>query len=114
MTPLSEFFSSLAMDTIWHGGHCENDRQINLRAGILSMIYEKGNLRYISDGKHELIRMIYSAVRDKDWLTIEPVITGEQFEIHPDSFRIKYHCLYRSSEIHFSSCILLRDILITL
>jgi D-apionolactonase len=95
--------SSLDMKTLWHGNHYENDNRIALRAGALSMIYENGNLRTISDGRKELIRMIYSAVRDKDWLTINPVITDEEFEIKHDSFRIKYHCRYTSGGINFSA-----------
>ena len=65
------------------------------------MIYENGNLRYISAGNCELIRMIYSAVRDREWLTIEPVITDEKIEAHADSFRIQYTCRYQSGNIDF-------------
>ena len=103
MNSLSKSLSALDRATIWHGSHGENNRQIALRAGKLSMVYENGNLRYLSAGKNELIRMIYSAVRDKDWLTIDPVISGEKFDIKSDSFKIEYECLYRSGEIDFSA-----------
>lgn len=103
MTSLSEFTSLLEIKTLWHGNHLENDTRIKLRAGSLSMFYENGNLRLISSGKSELIRMIYSAVRDKDWLTIIPVITDEKVEIQNNSFRIRYHCQYNSGNINFSA-----------
>jgi hypothetical protein len=103
MASLSEFISSLGIETLWHGNHSENDNRIELKAGSLSMIYENGNLRTISDGRNELIRMIYSAVRDKDWLTIVPVISDEILEIKNDSFRIRYHCQYNSGDINFSA-----------
>ena len=104
MTSLSQYTSSLDMKTKWHGSHTENDSRITLRAGALSMIYENGNLRYISLGKHEIIRMIYSAVRDREWLTIYPVITDEKIEVYADSFRIQYTCRYKSGDIDFLTC----------
>ncbi len=67
------------------------------------MIYENGNLRYISDGKNEIIRMIYPAVRDREWLTINPEITAETIEVNESSFRIEYKCLYNNGEINFSA-----------
>jgi hypothetical protein len=72
-----------------------------LNAGTLSMIYEKGFLRYISTGRDEILRMIYSAVRDRNWLTITPLIEDEKIESGPDSFTITLRCLYRSDEINF-------------
>ena len=49
-----------------------------LRSGDIRMLYEAGNLRYISAGGNEIIRMIYFAVRDKEWLTISPDISEEK------------------------------------
>jgi hypothetical protein len=103
MTTFHEFCSSLKLGTVLHGNHCENDNRITLRAGSLSMIYENGNLRYISDGKKELIRMVYSAVRDREWLTIIPIITAEKIVVNPESFNIEYDCLYCSGKISFSA-----------
>jgi hypothetical protein len=101
MTSLADFISYLERDTIWHGSHNENDRLINLKAGALSVIYENGNIRYISVGNCELIRMIYSAVRDREWLTIKPEISDEIIEAYEDSFKITYNCRYQSDEIDF-------------
>ncbi len=100
---IKEFASSLTRETKWHGNHDDNDKQLLLKAGKLSMVYEKGNLRYISTGNEELVRMIYSAVRIKDWITIAPEIILEETEIHQDSFNIKYTCVYKSGEISFSA-----------
>jgi len=72
-----------------------------LNAGTLSMIYEKGFLRYISTGRDEILRMIYSAVRARNWLTIAPLIEDEKIESGPDSFTITLRCLYRSDDINF-------------
>ncbi len=87
-------------EIIFHGRH-PGERQIKLKAGRLSLVYEAGNIRYIYAGNSEIIRMIYSAVRDREWLTVPAVITGESFDILPDSFIIKYNCRYSLNEIDF-------------
>ena len=51
----------------------------------------------------KLSRMIYSAVRDKDWLTINPQITEEEIDVQKNSFKIRYKCIYQSGEINFSA-----------
>jgi D-apionolactonase len=101
MTSKPKYYSTLEIESVWHGNHSENDSRITLRAGDLSMIYENGNLRYISLGNREMIRMIYSAVRDREWLTIKPVMLDEKIETYADSFRITYSCKYQSGEIDF-------------
>jgi hypothetical protein len=67
------------------------------------MLFENGSIRYISAGKNEIIRMIYAAVRDKEWLTIKPVITKEIIERLSDSFKIQYTCSYKSAGIDFNA-----------
>jgi D-apionolactonase len=74
-----------------------------LRAGEFSMLYENGNLRYISAGGYEIIRMIYFAVRDKDWLTISPVIDEEKISRKKNGFEIGYKAHYRYNEIDFKA-----------
>ena len=87
---------------IWCGGHIQKP-SIRLQAGALSLLYENGSIRYISAGKIEIIRMVYSAVRDRSWLRIKPHITSERIERSPDSFRIEYKCKYITSEIDFAA-----------
>lgn len=87
---------------IWCGGHTQKP-SLRLAAGRINMLYENGNLRYISAGSDEIIRMIYPAVRDKGWLTVKPVITYERIERLSDSFRIEHKCNYRHGEIDFSA-----------
>ncbi|NMC37622.1 MAG: hypothetical protein GYA41_04795 [Bacteroidales bacterium] len=67
------------------------------------MLYENGNIRYIKAGSDEIIRMIYSAVRDSEWLTVIPEIMNENIEKDPDSFKISYNCLYSDREIEFEA-----------
>ncbi len=94
-------FSLISVDHKLYGSEINKSFPIALKAGSLSMHYENGALRYISSGKHELIRMIYSAVRDKEWLNVDSAISNEKLEINPVSFRIKYKCRYLNDEIDF-------------
>lgn len=86
---------------IYHGGHDSNDASIRLKAGKLTMNFENGSLRNISIGSRELVRMIYMAVRDPEWITVKPEITGEEFGIFSDSFTIRYVASYNHGQIHF-------------
>lgn len=103
MNTTRKFISSLSEEIKWHGGHNENASQVRLMAGSLSMVYENGSLRHISSGGSEIIRTIYSAVRDKEWLTINPQITEEKIDVRKNSFTIRYKCNYQSGEINFSA-----------
>ena len=103
MNYLAGYASSLTNQVKWHGDHKENDSQNILRAGCLSMIYENGDLRQISIKNTEVLQKIYSAVRDKNWLTLKPLISEELINIRKDSFTIGYKCHYLSDEINFAA-----------
>lgn len=66
-----------------------------LRAGSLTCLYERGNLRRIKSGGTELIRMIYGAVRDENWTTLSYDISDEAVEIGARHFVISYQATYR-------------------
>ena len=89
-------------DICLHGGHPWPDH-LRLKAGSLSMNYENGNLRYISAGNTEILRMIYFALRDIEWLTIKPEMSDVVHEINTDSFTLKYNARFRSGEINFAA-----------
>jgi hypothetical protein len=103
MISIKELASELSEEFKWHAGHNENNNQLRLKAGNLSMIYENGNIRRIKAGNNELLRMIYPSVRGKGWLTIYPVISGEKFEINSNSFRINFLSNYKAGEINFQA-----------
>ena len=82
---------------IWSGGKVQKPL-LALKAGRLSLYYQQGNIRHISDGRNEIIRMIYSALRDREWLNINPVISSEKIQRGSDYFRIEYICTYFSDK----------------
>ncbi|NND05841.1 MAG: hypothetical protein HKN87_05635 [Saprospiraceae bacterium] len=61
-----------------------------LRAGDLILKYDRGFLRYISFGKSEVLRMIYFALRDQNWETMDGIMENEVLEVSDDAFRISY------------------------
>jgi hypothetical protein len=72
-----------------------------LRAGPLTVLYDNGDLRYIRLGEHEVIRRLYSAVRDHNWGTVLPVFANVQINEQTDSFHIQYDVENRQDDIHF-------------
>ena len=80
---------------------------IPLKAGPLALVYDQGFLRYIKVGKHEVLRMINHAVRDRNWDTIPFERYEEHIERSDDSFRISYHAHVRAHDIDFTwTCLL--------
>jgi hypothetical protein len=76
-------------------------RTIELRAGALQCKYSRGVLRQVKAGDSEVLRMIYAAVRDQYWNTINPVVLDESVKKDNDSFHIKLSCEYIERDIHF-------------
>ncbi|MCC5929639.1 MAG: hypothetical protein JJU28_10370 [Cyclobacteriaceae bacterium] len=74
---------------------------VRLKAGPLQMLYQKGLIRYVCNGDAEIIRMIYSAVRDANWNTVEPQIIEEKLDKGDDFFNLELTCRYKFGEIDF-------------
>jgi hypothetical protein len=71
--------------------------QTILTAGPFIMIYENGFIRHIKYGDNEIIRMIYVALRDKNWGTYAPIIENENINVYKNSFAITYLCRYEEN-----------------
>lgn len=61
-----------------------------LQAGPVQALYDRGFLRYIKSADHEIVRMIYFAVRDQDWQTMLGSIHQEHIQTASDTFSITY------------------------
>jgi D-apionolactonase len=64
-----------------------------LNAGPLSVNYHDGFLRRIRHGNHEILRMIYFALRDHNWATLPYRIENEQIKHDSNRFDITYECV---------------------
>lgn len=75
--------------------------RLTLRAGLLTMQYEAGMLRYVQIGRTEIIRGIYAAVRDHNWGTVPAELRNFRLEQSADAFRITFDSDHRQGDIHF-------------
>jgi hypothetical protein len=72
-----------------------------LRAGPLTMLYAGGDIRYIRLGSREILRRVYAAVRDHNWVTILPRVENEQIRQETDSFRVTFDAIHQQGDIDF-------------
>lgn len=77
--------------------------RIELKAGPLSMAFEPdiGFLRYIRLGDQEILRGLYSAVRDHNWDTIAPDITNLEVDAAADAFTVTFDVTHAERDIDF-------------
>ena len=61
-----------------------------LRAGALSAMLDNGQLRYICVNGVEVLRAICFLVRDENWGTFTPRITGLKVRVNDDGFSVSY------------------------
>jgi len=74
-----------------------------IKTRFFTAIYENGALRRIMHRDTEVIRMIYSAVRDRNWGTVEPEIVSESISEDEDGFHIEVKAVYSQEPIHFEA-----------
>ncbi len=91
----------LSKNLIYYGKVEPLPKQIPLRAGPLSLVYEAGDLRYVRLGDQEILRRVYVAIRDHNWGTVLPVLSKVQLDVGPDSFRISYNVENKEGDIDF-------------
>jgi D-apionolactonase len=69
----------------------------NLKTRFFELKYENGAIRWIKNNGAEIVRMIYSAVRDQNWGTIEPEIMEEKIAENRKGFQVKTHIKYQKA-----------------
>ncbi len=85
----------------YYGQNLDLPEQLPLRAGALTLLYENGTLRHIQLGDTLMVQQIYSAVRDQNWGTIEPVFSDMHITQTADSFAIRFVATHHQHDIHF-------------
>jgi D-apionolactonase len=78
-----------------------------LTAGPLSVELDGGQLRYLTVSGVEVLRAVSFLVRDENWGTYTPVISGLGIDQRPDGFSVTYHavCSRPGQEISFDASI---------
>jgi len=72
-----------------------------LRAGPLTAELEAGNLRYIRYEGRELLRAVSFIVRNKNWGTYNPEISGLEIHESDNGFRVTYDAVTKDAEQEF-------------
>jgi hypothetical protein len=85
----------------YNGKPLPNPEPIILRAGPLTAEYINGTLRYIRLGDIELLRQIYSAVRDQNWGTVPGTLINVSIQSGTDSFAIQFESIHQRGETDF-------------
>ncbi|MDR3374776.1 MAG: hypothetical protein P4L98_13700 [Ancalomicrobiaceae bacterium] len=73
----------------------ESDGQ-RLKAGDLEVVLQDGNLRSLRYLGHEVLRAVGFLVRDRDWGTCAPTISGLSVEEAADHFQLTYRSVFRA------------------
>lgn len=68
---------------------------VRLSAGRLSMDLLHGNLRTITYDSHEVLRAVSYLVRDRDWGTHSPQISGLEIDQRDDGFRVVFNLQFQ-------------------
>jgi hypothetical protein len=95
--------SEPSVNVLYYGSDQPLAAALPLRAGPLTMVFEPNTLflRYIRLGDREVLRGVYAAVRDRNWGTVVPAISGLKAEIYEGAFRLSFTADCRRQEIHF-------------
>jgi D-apionolactonase len=72
-----------------------------LRAGPVSLFLDGIDLRYLRIGGTELVRRVYTAVRDADWDTVPGSVSNFRLEEHDAGFRAEFDVRHARGEIDF-------------
>ena len=88
----------------YHGTAEPAPERLELRAGPLTMVFEPALafLRYVRLGNRELVRAVYSAVRDRNWGTVAPAVSNLRLQQDDNSFRLTFDVECREREIDFA------------
>lgn len=83
------------------GKNQPSEKGQGLRVGELSMLFENGGLRYVRYGGLEVLRGIYSALRDRNWGTVPPVFSNQRLEQGEDALSLEFDATYQAGDIDF-------------
>ena len=74
-----------------------------LRAGEVTVLFDGADLRRALLGRTEIVRRIYTAIRDVNWDTVLPARSAYAVEIGEGEFRISYHERHRKEELDLAA-----------
>src|SRR4051812_40953000 len=94
--------SQLPPNVLRYGVDEPLSQQIPLRAGPLRLVFENGDLRYVTLGEREVLRRVYVAVRDRNWDTIPLRLSNLQVRQQNDAFNVSFDARHTQGEVDFA------------
>jgi D-apionolactonase len=88
-----------------HGRDAAPGQLRHLAAGPVEALFDGADLRRIRVGGREVVRRMYTAVRDVNWDTVLPARTGLTVEAGEQRFRISYQAEHRKEELDLTAAI---------
>ncbi|MCG6925180.1 MAG: hypothetical protein LJF30_07720 [Acidobacteria bacterium] len=79
----------------------EDNPPIPLRAGPLTLAFDRGELRWIRLGDREVLHGVYAAVRTPEWATVPAVLEDLQVEAEDDRFVVSFRARHRQEPLWF-------------
>ncbi|MGD8894697.1 MAG: hypothetical protein PVJ73_01545 [Acidobacteriota bacterium] len=74
---------------------------VPLRAGPLSLVFDRGELRWMRLGGREVLRGIYVAVRPPTWETVPAELENVRVDTDADGFRVRFDARHREGPLWF-------------
>jgi hypothetical protein len=73
-----------------------------LRAGPLTAVLDRGDLRWVRLGEHEGLRGIYGAVRGPEWVTVPPRLSALRVEAGEEAFSVSFEARHEDGPLRFA------------
>src|SRR5262249_15410933 len=86
-----------------HGSDAPPALPRQLRAGPVAVLFDGSDLRRATLSGIEMVRRIYTAVRDANWDTVLPDRSGLVVEAGEGEFRISYRARHRKEELDLTA-----------
>ena len=75
---------------------------LTLRAGPLTVTFDRGELRWVRLGEREALRGIYGSVRGPGWVTVPPRLSGLRVDASDDAFTVTFDALHEHGPLRFA------------
>ncbi len=79
----------------------EDHQPIPLRAGPLTLAFDRGELRWVRLGNREVLHGIYAAVRTPEWATVPAVLEDLRAEAEDDHFLVSFRARHQQGPLWF-------------
>lgn len=100
--PLRPTPRRLTVSEMRYGSDAPLPERRTLRAGNVTCVLERSDLRYISVGGVEVVRRVYVAVRNRNWDTIDATFPRFAVEADDDSFHVDFDAEHVLADVDFA------------